>query len=337
MPSFVFFDSSTTAQTLADGEFGYIGEAGALEVDGTAVAATGNVLVAVDGLLSGTSSAINHFNGAFVLNVGALGRVRGNSDDAVVANGVVGASVSNAGRIVSGNDAVDVRGAGPISIINNGVLVGESDGIVTESSDSLARIVNNGTIDGFDGGIDITGGNSLLINRGEIREGQSYGFLGDADNDDIRNSGSIRGGVQTGGDDDFVINRGFIDTVNLGVGDDTYVARGTGRADRVDGRDGEDRFLGGRADDVFAGGTGPDFFRFERRGGDDTILDFAGQDRIDLSTFGFERFGQLRRQIEDRPNGSLIDLSDDGLTIFLEGVDRADLRASDFFLFPVLM
>ena len=30
MPSFVFFDSFTTAQTLADGEFGFIGESGSL-------------------------------------------------------------------------------------------------------------------------------------------------------------------------------------------------------------------------------------------------------------------------------------------------------------------
>ena len=53
----------------------------------------------------------------------------------------------------------------------------------------------------------------------------------------------------------------------------------------------------------------------------------AGQDEIDLSTFGFSRFAEVRSLIEDRPNGSLIDLSDDGLTIFLRGVDKADLRA----------
>ena len=139
------------------------------------------------------------------------------------------------------------------------------------------------------------------------------------------------------GEDDLVFNRGFIDFVNLGIGDDAYIAGGAGRAGRVDGRDGEDFFFGGRADDVFAGGTGGDDFRFARRGGDDRILDFGGQDVIDLSVFGFTRFSELRGRIEDRPNGSLIDLSDRGLTIFLAGVDSADLRASDFLLEPILM
>ena len=45
----------------------------------------------------------------------------------------------------------------------------------------------------------------------------------------------------------------------------------------------------------------------------------------------------MRSLIEDRPNGSLIDLSDNGLTIFLRGVDKADLRASDFILEPLVM
>ena len=51
---------------------------------------------------------------------------------------------------------------------------------------------------------------------------------------------------------------------------------------------------------------------------------------IDLSDFDFSGFAELRPLIEDRPNGALIDLSDDGLTIFLAGVDKADLRAIDF-------
>ena len=58
---------------------------------------------------------------------------------------------------------------------------------------------------------------------------------------------------------------------------------------------------------------------------------------IDLLAFGFSGFAELRPLIKDRPNGSLIDLSDDGLTIFLAGVDKADLRASDFMLEAVLM
>ena len=54
MASFVFFDTFTTAQTLADGEFGVIGDTGSLRVTGDdAISATGTVAVSVDGTLFG--------------------------------------------------------------------------------------------------------------------------------------------------------------------------------------------------------------------------------------------------------------------------------------------
>ena len=118
--------------------------------------------------------------------------------------------------------------------------------------------------------------------------------------------------------------------MNLGLGDDVYIGVAEGQAQRVDGRDGEDLLVSSRADDRFKGGTGGDLFSFEKRGGEDRIDDFGGIDVIDLSDFGFSGFSELRPLIEDRPNGALIDLSDDGLTIFLAGVDKADLRANDF-------
>ena len=133
MPSFVLNSASTTAQTLADGEFGFIGETGSLEVDGDAIDATGNVLVSVYGLLSGTSNAIDYFDGSFALNVGRRGRIESGDDDAVSAFDVDNGFIANEGRIVSGEDATWTSdGVGPISIVNNGQLVGEA----TKSSPS---------------------------------------------------------------------------------------------------------------------------------------------------------------------------------------------------------
>ena len=64
MASFAFFDSFTTAQTLADGEFGFIADTGSLVVSGDdAIDATGTVAVAVHGRLSGSDSAVDFFNG----------------------------------------------------------------------------------------------------------------------------------------------------------------------------------------------------------------------------------------------------------------------------------
>jgi hypothetical protein len=345
MPSFTFFDSFTTAQTLATGEFGFIADTGSLVVNGDdAIDVTGTVAVAVNGRLSGGDNAVDFFDGVFALAVGATGRITAPTDDAILAEDLDQSFVSNAGRIRSGEDALDLRGGGPITILNTGTLFGRSDGIVTESIGSETRIENRGTITGDDGGgIDHLGGDSLLVNRGTI-EGAEYGFqtadVADgepAGEDDVRNFGSIEGGVFLFAAGDFVENRGEIDLIELGGGDDVYFGRGTGSAGNVDGGGGRDALVSSRADDTFIGGGAGDSFIFLRRGGADRIEDFGGQDVIDLSIFGFSRFAEVRSLIDDRPNGSLIDLSDDGLTILLTGVDKADLRASDFILEPMVM
>lgn len=337
MPSFAFFSDFTTAQTLASGEFGFIDQEGSLEVDGDAITSTGDVLISVNGFLAATSNAVAHdSNGVFLMSIGESGRVRSNNADAIFVEESDRAFIRNDGRIVSAFDAIDVDSGGQLTVVNNGTLVGESDGLVTDATGGSARIVNNGVIDGLDGGIDHVGGESLLINRGQIREAENYGFSGDEGRDEVRNTGTILGGVFLEAGDDVVTNQGVIDRVVLGIGDDVYIGRGRGSAGRVDGRDGEDFLIGSRADDVFAGGTGADTFLFGRRGGDDRILDFAGADRIVLTDFGLSGFSDLRPLIEERPNGVLIDLSDDGLTILLADVEKADLRANDF-VFELLM
>jgi hypothetical protein len=335
MASFFFFEDSTTAQTLAAGEFGFIADSGSLEVAvGDAITAAGSVSVAVYGSLFGGESAIDHANGSFFLKVGAAADIDAGQADTIDVDDVDEAFVENEGRIDSAQDALDIRGTGPITILNRGTLIGDSDGIVTGST-GLTRIVNDGTITGRnDGGIDhLDGGDSLLINRGRITRGPDYGFDADTGVDVVRNFGSIRGGVFLFQSDDSVTNSGFIDFIELGGGADTYRGRGVGRAGEVDGGGGRDTLIGSRADDIFAGGGAGDSFVYARRGGDDRIEDFgAGPDKIDLSALGLSSFAEVRSQIVQRPAGCLIDLSDHGLTLFLEGVVRADLGFGDFIL-----
>jgi hypothetical protein len=256
MASFAIFDSLTTAQTLADGEFGVIGDTGSLRVaEVPAITATGTVAVSVSGVLVGGVSAIDFETGIFVLSVGASGRINAREEDTVAADDVDRAFVSNDGRILSDEDALDISGGGPITILNTGTLFGDSDGIVTDSVGSLTRIVNRGTIVGDqDGGIDHLAGDSFLLNRGTIT-GVDYGFdaaegSGSAGRDEVRNFGSIEGGVFLNEQSDIVINGGEIDFVDLGDGSDFYVGRRQGSAQSVDGGDGGDILFSSRADDV---------------------------------------------------------------------------------------
>ena len=131
---------------------------------------------------------------------------------------------------------------------------------------------------------------------------------------------------------DRVSNAGTIDHVDLGGGDDVYIGRGSGYADSVDGGGGADKLTGSRADDTFIGGGAKDTFIFAANGGSDTIRDFGGRDEIDLSALGLTGFGSLGNRIEDVKNGSVIDLAQHDLTIFLRGVDKADLSGGDFIL-----
>jgi hypothetical protein len=332
MASFVLRDtSSTTARTLADGEFGFISDDSALEVDGDAVTASGEVALAVYGRLFGSESALDQDDGFLVLQVGRDARVGAGDSDTIVLDDGDGAFVDNDGRINSNEDALDLRGTGAITILNDGLLRGDSDGIVTESVGALTRIVNRGTIAGRDdGGIDHLGGDALVINRGTI-VGVDYGFDGEDGREELENFGSIEGGVFMYAQDDFVSNRGEIDSVELGGGDDVYLGLGAGRAGSVDGGGGRDTLVSSRADDLFNGGGAGDFLVFLPRGGDDRVFDFAGADKIDLSALDLDSFGaDVRDRLEERPNGTLIDFSDRGLTIFLRGVEADDLRASDF-------
>ena len=171
--------------------------------------------------------------------------------------------MKNDGIINSGEDALDIRGADNITILNLGTLRGDSDGIVTSSVAALTKIVNRGTIDGGDsGGIDHLDGDLLVINRGTIRSEGTYGFDGAQDRDELTNFGSIVSGVLMRAGDDFVFNSGTIDFVDLGEGDDFYFGRGKGSAESVDGGDGRDILLSSRSDDRFTGGLLGDIFGF---------------------------------------------------------------------------
>ena len=332
MASFFLFDASTTARTLTSGEFGFIGQLGSLAVSGAAISSTGNVEVTLFGSLFATSSAIDHSAGSFVLQVGKNGTANSSNDDTFDIDFTTSAFVSNDGSLLSGSDALDIRGNGLIEILNTGSISGRSDGIVTSAVGAIAEIVNHGSIAGGDGGIDhLDGGGSRIVNFGSI-VGDDYGISGGDRVDVVRNAGTIEGGVITEDRADRVVNSGEIDRVLLGTGDDVYIGRGAGSADLVDASAGKDTLRSSQADDTFVGGGGGDVFIFGRHGGSDVIRDFGG-DKINLSALGIRSFAALRADIENVSGGSLIDLSEQyDLSIFLRGVAKAELDGGDFIL-----
>ena len=328
MPSFILLDNSIDPFTLTDGELGFIGPEGALEVGSDAITATGEVALTVLGRLFGNGAAIRHAGGGeLALHLGEDADVDATSDT-IVATGIDEARVWNAGRVRSAGDAIDLRGSGSLEIVNSGRISADGAGIVVES-DVRSTILNRGLIEGAADGVSALGADTFLANFGTIRGG----YAGSSGLDLIGNAGAIAGGVLTRAGEDVVNNRGSIDRVLLGAGADRYEGVGRGVAGRVDTGSGADYLAGSRADDLFVGGTGSDTFTFGEKGGHDRILDFGAGDRIDLFDLGLDGFREVRAATEDVRGGCLIDLSEDhGLTLFLRGVDRADLAASDFLL-----
>jgi len=114
------------------------------------------------------------------------------------------------------------------------------------------------------------------------------------------------------------------DEIWAGEGDDT-VWGGTG-GDMIYGGAGDDWIDGKEGADVLAGGPGADLFVFAPGGGDDRITDFQpGEDRIRLTGAGLG-FDDL--SITSAPGGAEVDYGSG--TILLDGVDPAELSASDF-------
>ena len=151
---------------------------------------------------------------------------------------------------------------------------------------------------------------------------------GDGGNDTLE-GGSGDDRVRGGRDDDTVRGGDGNDRVRGDQGDD-LVEGGAGR-DRVKGGSGNDTVDGGSGDDRLWGNLGDDLFVFQPGSGADKIHDFRpGEDRIDISAFGFADFDAVLDATS--PTGSndlLIDLGD-GDSIRLSNLSETDLSGSDF-------
>jgi Ca2+-binding RTX toxin-like protein len=200
-------------------------------------------------------------------------------------------------------------------------------------SAALHGVSGDNNVNGFGVAVDNT------VNYG--KESANLFILGFSGNDVIT-GGSGRDLLEGGGGNDTLRGgkRGDIllgdiggatgdDRLWGGDGSDTFYAGG--RDDRIWGGVGADIFHSGRGDDRMWGGGGADLFVFSRRDGDDVVLDFDAQDKIDLTAFsGIENWRDLKAQHIDQDGRDLVILGRHGEdTLTLKHTTLADLDRAD--------
>ncbi|MDP5306671.1 fasciclin domain-containing protein [Paracoccus spongiarum] len=149
-------------------------------------------------------------------------------------------------------------------------------------------------------------------------------FLGKAGNDRVV-AGSGADVVLGGAGGDLLFGRDGTDHLDGGAdadllsggGGNDSVAGGAGD-DRIYGGTGDDSISGGSGNDTIWGGSGADVFAFGPSEGRDIVAGFSrGQDRIDLTGYGFDSFDDLQDNISTSWFGrSVIQLEDARITVY---------------------
>ncbi len=140
------------------------------------------------------------------------------------------------------------------------------------------------------------------------------------------------------GGNDYAFGRDGADVIDGGDGND-YLFGGKGQ-DVINGGEGNDTLFGDAGDDVLigdkgndrmVGGEGADSFFFRAGFGHDTVMDFGGDDVIDLSTADFADFADVVEHLSETALGTMLTL-DDGSTLTLANVEKNLLTADHFHL-----
>ncbi|ASP23606.1 leukotoxin (plasmid) [Antarctobacter heliothermus] len=312
MASFILTGFSSIAQTLGSGETGVLTNADAeLVVSGDAITTSGLSpnYIYVGGLVlaNSTSAAHNAIDATGYrteISVGPTGVLQALNGDTVSMQLTSNAYLMNAGTILSGEDAVDIRTADEATtthISNSGLIQGQSDGVAADAGTSNFYLINTGTIIGKAGfGVfanwqSNSTGTSTLDNSGTIigNAGSYTAFSGTGvdiinnaglmvgdiyldNNDDVYRgtSGEVQGTVHGDEDDDLLIGGEAVDLFDGGADNDTLI--GHGGDDSLEGGSGDDFILGGADNDEINGGADND--TMNANAGDDTVYGEGGND-----------------------------------------------------------
>lgn len=283
MASFTFVGLDTTAETLNDGEVGFIAEGGELVVFGSdAVTGSGKNRLIVNGTLGATTVNVNTesayaFDGTDTkVIIGQSGLVFSAAGIAFDLRASIGVDLTNNGSIVADSAALlvtDADGTATVTVANNGYINGVS-GLVVDSGGSQFIVDNSGTISTVGSSILSFGsGTVTLTNTGTITSSVGLAVDTRGGNDLIINTGTIIGSIETGTGNDLVDTRQGILTSNfistLENGNDTFMGGVSG--ERINGGDGEDELLTGGGNDTIYGAFDNDIDLYDGGEGVDLV------------------------------------------------------------------
>jgi serralysin len=215
--------------------------------------------------------------------VNELGAYVGSSNDAVtIATYGGNVTMENFGSIDGFNSGVNFYfTANSNTVDNSGLIYGVANGILQEGGNGN-MVTNSGVIKSDYAAIDVEGNNIFISNSGII-EAPDYSILSTFGSVHLINSGKLIGDVLLESSDpdfadDVIVNSGSIQgSINLGIGNDTYIGTG-GTSGVVFGEDGNDSLIGGSGNDLLSGGLGDD--SLVGGGGNDTLFGGDGKDSL---------------------------------------------------------
>lgn len=138
---------------------------------------------------------------------------------------------------------------------------------------------------------------------------------------DVLSGGRGRDNLEGGAGNDTLNADDGNDRVNGGAGNDT-----------LRGGNGNDVLIGGTGDDTLLGGNGADIFRYGVNHGNDIVSDFQdGDDRIDLSAFGFSSFAEVKALAQNVGGDVLFTFGPDA-SLVIENITKSELGTLDFII-----
>ncbi|MBY5934071.1 hypothetical protein KUV51_13765 [Tateyamaria omphalii] len=184
--------------------------------------------------------------------------------DFVEGAGATDVVISNTGVIGSSGRAetsISLTETGQRAILNEGIIIGDIQLGLGDDFVYTAGLV--------DGDVSTSGGDDIVL----VLSFESAGTTFD---------GNIAGRLDTGSGNDVVVNTGTIGEVNLGSGNDLYLALPAdellGGSGRVLGGAGNDTMRGGASDEMLFGGGGRDVL--EGNDGDDRLVGNGNKDTL---------------------------------------------------------
>lgn len=144
----------------------------------------------------------------------------------------------------------------------------------------------------------------------------------------LQGAGDLNGTGRSG--DDTLIGTSGINILKAGLGDDTL--QGGAGDDLLIGHAGADVLDGGLGDDRIKAGRDGDIVIYRPGDGRDRIFDFGGEDRLDISAFGFDFLTDIVPHLRETARGEVFLNFGGGDVVKLVGFPTIFLDDNDFIL-----